>query len=106
MFAADVLKRNYQLVCVLREAVTSYTSACVISNEKRETLREALLQLVIELNPLDGTPVVIRVDLASGFIALRDDEILGKLRIMLEIGRVKNKKKESSRRESYRRAKG
>ena len=93
VFAADVLKRNCQLVCVLQEAVKSYTTACVISNEKRETLREALLRLVMELHPLDGPPAVIRVDPAPGFIALRDDETLGKFRIVLEIGRVKNKNK-------------
>ena len=42
VFAADVLKCNCQFVCMLREAVASYTSACMISNETRETLREAL----------------------------------------------------------------
>ncbi|KAK3083239.1 hypothetical protein FSP39_017533 [Pinctada imbricata] len=93
VFAADVLKRNCQLVCVLRESVTSYTTACVIPNEKRETLREALLRLVMELHPLDGPPAVIRVDPAPGFFALRDDAILGKFRIVLEFGRVKNKNK-------------
>ena len=93
VFAADVLKRNCQLLCVLLEAVTSYTSACVISNEKRETLREALLRFVMDLNPLDGPPAVIRFVSAPGFIALRNDEKLLKFRIVLEIGRVKNKNK-------------
>ena len=37
MFAADVLKRNCQLVLLLRECVTSYTVACLIPDEKRNT---------------------------------------------------------------------
>ena len=78
---------------MLRDDVTSYTSACVISNEKRETLREALLRLAREMHPLDSPPAVIRVDPAPGFISLRDDEIPRKFRIVLENGRVENKNK-------------
>ena len=44
-FAADVLKQNRQLVLVLRETVSSYTTACIIDNEKHETLRDALVHL-------------------------------------------------------------
>ena len=36
------------------------------------------------------SPAVIRVDPASGFMALRNDETLKPLRLFLEIGRVKN----------------
>ena len=32
-FAADVLKRNRQLILVVRESVLSFTSACVIEDE-------------------------------------------------------------------------
>ena len=89
-FAADVLKRNRQFIFVLRETVTSYTAACLIDNEKHETLREALARLVIELHPLDGPIACVRVDPAPGFMALRDDGLLQKLHINIEIGRVKN----------------
>lgn len=89
-FAADVIKRHRQLVLVLRETTTSYTRAMVISDEKRDTLRDALVQLLAELHPLDGPPAVVRVDPAPGFSALRNDETLQRLRITLEIGRVKN----------------
>ena len=89
-FAADLLKRNRQLIFVLRETVTSYTAACLIDNEKHETLREALARLVMELHPLDGPSACVRVDPAPGFMALRDDGLLQKLRINIEIGRVKN----------------
>lgn len=89
-FAADVLKRNKQLILVLRETVSSYTTACMIENEKQDTLRVALLKLVLGLHPLEGPSAIIRCDAAPGFVALRDDETLKSFKIVLEIGRVKN----------------
>ena len=92
-FAADVLKRERQLILILRETVTSYTSTCLINDEKQGTLRDALACLSTELHPLDGPCAVIRVDPAPGFVALRNDETLKSLRLCLEIGRVKNPNK-------------
>lgn len=92
-FAADVLKRNCQLIFVLRECVSSYTVACLITDEKRDTLRDAILRLALELRPLDGPPAIIRVDPAPGFIGLREDDTLLKYKVSLEIGRVKNTNK-------------
>ena len=92
-FAADVLKRNQQLILVLRESVTAYTTACFLENERHETLRDGLLKLAVELHPLDGPCAIIRVDSAPGFMALRDDSTLKKFRITLDIGRVKNPNK-------------
>jgi hypothetical protein len=89
-FAADVLRRNTQFILLLRETATSFTTACIIDNEKHETLRDALLRLSSGLHPLDGPPAVIRVDPAPGFVALKDDDMLRELGICLEIGRVKN----------------
>jgi hypothetical protein len=45
----------------------------------------------MELHPLYGPPAVICVDPAPGFITLRNDEILSKFCVVLEIARVKNK---------------
>ncbi|KAK3090592.1 hypothetical protein FSP39_012951 [Pinctada imbricata] len=92
-FAADVIKQNRQLIFVLRETVTSFTAACIISDEKSQTLRDALLRLCMELHPLDGPHAVVRVDPAPWFIALREDDLLKYHRINLEIGRVKNPNK-------------
>ena len=92
-FAADILKRERQLILVMRETVTSYTTACIVHDEKQTTLKEALACLATELHPLDGPPAVIRVDPAPGFMALRNDETLKSLRLWLEIGRVKNPNK-------------
>ena len=69
-FAADVLKRNRQLVLLLHETVTAFTTACIIDNEKHEALRDALARFCVGLHPLDGPPAVIRVDPAPGLFAL------------------------------------
>ena len=87
-FAADVLKGNRLLV--VRECVTSYTLAMLIDNEHRDTLRDALIRLCIDMRHLDGPPAVIRTDPAPGFRSLLNDELLHQHRLSLEIGRVKN----------------
>ena len=91
--AADILKRDHQLILPLRKTVTSYIAACIVSYEKQTTLREASACLATKLHPLDGPPAVIRVDPAPGFMALRNDETFKSLRLSLEIGRVKNPNK-------------
>ena len=92
-FAADVLKGNRQLVLVVRECVTSYTLGMLIDNERRDTLRDALIRLCIEMRPLNGPPAVIRTDPAPGCWSLLNDELLHQHRLSLEIGRVKNPNK-------------
>jgi hypothetical protein len=92
-FAADVLKRERQLILVLRETVTSYTTACIIDNEQSVSLRSALIQLCIDLRPLDGPHAVIRTDAAPGFVGLTSDDLLHHHRISIEVGRIKNPNK-------------
>ena len=92
-FAADVLKRSRQLIVVLRESVTSYTSTMVIEDERHHTLRDALVRLCIQLRPLDGPPAVIRTDPAPGFKSLVNDQLLQHHRIVLELGNPKNPNK-------------
>ena len=92
-FAADVLKRSRQLILLLRETVTSYTAACIIQDEKRVSLREGLIRLIVGLHPLDGPAAVVRVDPAPGFVSLKNDESLNKFNVSLQIGRVKNSNK-------------
>ncbi|CAC5371066.1 unnamed protein product [Mytilus coruscus] len=92
-YVADVLKRNRQLILVVRETVTSYTSTCFIKDEKLGSLRDWLIHLLIPLKPLNGPSVVVRVDPAPGFRPLCDDSYLKKLNISIEIGRVKNQNK-------------
>ena len=92
-FASDVIKRNRQLILVLRECVTSFTASTLIEDERHESLRSALIRLCIELRPLDGPPAIIRTDPASGFKTLIDDKLLQHHRISIEIGRIKNTNK-------------
>ena len=92
-FATDVLRRERQLILVLRETVTSYTGACMVESEQHSALREALIQMCIPLRPLDGPFAVVRTDPAPGFMALVKDELLAKHRICIEVGRVKNQNK-------------
>ena len=92
-FAADVIKRNRQLIFVIRETVSSYTSTCVVESERHDALRDCIVRLCVEFRPLDGPPAVIRVDPAPGFIALVDDPTLQRLGICLEVGRIKNPNK-------------
>ena len=92
-FAADVLKRSRQLILVLRECVTSYTSTLILEDERHHTLRDAIIRLCIQLRPLDGPPAIIRTDPAPGFKALVNDQLLQRHRIILEIGNPKNPNK-------------
>ena len=75
-FAADILKQSRQLILVLRECVTSYTSTLLVVDEKHGTLRDGLIQLCVGLRPLDGPNAVIRCDPAPAFRALVNDQLL------------------------------
>ena len=89
-FAADVLRLNKQFILILRETVTSFTSACLIESEEHSALRDGLINLSINLRPLDGPTSIVRVDPAPGFTKLFQDAILLDQHIMLDIGRIKN----------------
>ena len=66
-FAAFVMKREKHFILVVRECVTSYTAACIIENERADTLRSYLVQLCIAMRPLDGPRAIVRTDPAPGF---------------------------------------
>ena len=92
-FAADVIKRSRQLIFVLRETVTSYTSIVSHEDERHQTLRDAIVKLCLKMRPMDGPPAVIHTDPAPGFRALVDDPLLKKYRITIELGQPKNPNK-------------
>ena len=94
-FAADVVKREKQLILVLREYVTSYLQALIIPDEQQGSLRSGLIQLSLPLVPTAGPIAVIRVDPAPAFQALENDEGLSKYNITVEVGRIKNPNKNS-----------
>ena len=86
-YAADVIKREHKLIIVVPEMVTSFTPAQVVDNERLESLRAALINLCVQLRPLDGPPS--GTDPPPGLRAIVDDEFLHKQRLTIEIGRVK-----------------
>ncbi|KAK3096607.1 hypothetical protein FSP39_001634 [Pinctada imbricata] len=92
-FAADVMRRERQLILVVREYITSFTASTLIESERHDSLREGLIKLCIEMRPLDGPFSVIRSDPAPGFAALIDDQLMKQQRLVIEIGRIKNKNK-------------
>ena len=103
-FTADVLRRECQLILVVRECVTSFTITTIIESEHHETLREVLLRLCVEIRPHDGPKAVIRTDAATGFQAHVNDEQLHHQGLTIKVGRVKNANKnanENHRRKSY-----
>ena len=90
---AEVIKCSRQLIFVLRETVTSYTSSVSLKDEPHQTLRDAIVKLCLGLRPVDGPPAVVRTDPAPGFKALVDDPLLKKHRITIEHDQAKNPNK-------------
>lgn len=99
-FAVDVLKRERQLILVIRECITSFTFTKLIESERHLDLKDAILQLLTEVHPLDGPFAVIRTDPAPGFNTHVSDQLLARHRLSIELGRVKKPKQNSSCRES------
>ena len=89
-FAFDVLKRERQLIAVLRETVTSYSATAFINSESKSDHREALIILSAELQGMSSD---IRIDPAPGLASLSDDLILKEHGIILDVGREKNPNK-------------
>ena len=75
-FAADVIKLHRQLILVFREYTTSFTASCLVHDEKHDTLRDALTQLIVGLYPLDGPRAIIRVDPSPGFQSMANNDTL------------------------------
>ena len=92
-FAADIIRRCRQFILLLRECTTSYTSSCLVPDEKSDSLRDALARLVVGLHPLDGPQAVIRVDPAPGLVSLKNTNALQHLGSSFEVGCVKNTNK-------------
>ena len=95
-FAADVIERDSQKILVLREDLTKFTRALLIPDQKKVTLKNALLSMLLDIIPDTGTEV--RLDAAPSFQALEveslaTDSLLHKMGIRLVLGRTLNKNK-------------
>ena len=92
-FAADVVKRSGKDILMLREYVSSYTSAKLIWNERASSIHTALIILMSDLIPSTGINVTIKVDPASACRSLKGDPELLRNGIKLELGHAKMKNK-------------
>ena len=94
--AADVIERNSQKILIIRDKLSQFMRATIIANQTAETLRQALLSLILDILPDSGA--TIRVDGATAFQTLSresatNNTLLNKLKISIEVGRLTKKKK-------------
>ena len=96
-FAADCIKRNKQIILVLRECASSYTQADLIPSETAHDITEGLIRLSNLVRPSKLSPMSIRVDPhpshKSMFLQIGNSKGLAKHNIHLEIGRALNPNK-------------
>ena len=89
-YASDVVKREGQLVLLVRENVSALTHATLLLSESSQSLKDGLITTISRFRPPSGDEVKIRVDGASGFQALLTDSLLESYHIKIEIGEIKN----------------
>ena len=87
-YNADVLEESNQKILVIRENLTSYTDACIVPNQTKSALRNAIITLIARLKLSDHCTV--RVDNQSSLSSLKNDNSLTPLGIVLETGHPKN----------------
>ena len=88
--SADVMRRAGQKVLVVRDMLTSFTSATFTKDETASELRDALISTCL---PLQFQSSKIRVDCAPALRALRNDAKLLSLGIEVDLGNEKNPNK-------------
>ena len=89
-YAGDVIKREGQLILLVRENISSLIHGTLISSESSQSLRDGLLIALSRFRPSSGAEVKIRLDGATGFQGLITDPTLKSFHINLEIGEAKN----------------
>lgn len=92
-FAADIIRRFRQKIYALRDTFSSFTLAFLVHDETHATLRASLITSISTIRSSPQTCVVVRADNAPGFIALKDDPVLTKVNISIDLGRIHNKDK-------------
>ena len=88
--SADVMRRFGQKILVVRDTLTSFTSATFTKDETVQELRAALL---ITCLPMQFQSSVIRVDCAPALRSLQNDSELKRLGIEIDLGNEKNPNK-------------
>ena len=85
--AADVICRKKQKILVVRDCLTSFTSATFISNETAPEYRNALILCCL---PIKFDNSIVRVDCAPALSKLANDYSLSAQGIFLDLGNPKN----------------
>ena len=94
--AADIIERASQKILIIRDTFSQFIRGTIVPDQKMETLRDAILGLIIDIIPNSGTD--IRVDGATSLQALAKEStthgtILNAHKIKVTIGRLLNKNK-------------
>ena len=87
---ADVMRRFGQKILVVRDALTSFTSASFAKDETAQELRAAL---IVTCLPMQFNSSIIKVDCAPALRSLQNDPQLKALGIELDLGDEKNPNK-------------
>ena len=95
-FSADIIERNQQIILIVREKLSSFTLTKLINNQTAETLKLALIPMILDMLPQSGTTV--QVDCAPAWQTLaneskRENSELKRLNINVDLGRHHNKNK-------------
>ena len=85
--AADIICRKKQKILVVRDYLTSFTSATFLSNESAEECKNGLILCCL---PLKFDQSIVRVDCAPSLQKLKREDSLKHCNIILEIGKAKN----------------
>ena len=99
--AADIMKRHSQKIFIIRESVTSYTLAELVTDEKADTISEALLRQCNLLRPSSNSNITVRLDPhqshQSLYKYLQSNSTLARNYITTELGRTRNVKNSRDR---------
>lgn len=95
-FSADIIERNGQQILIVREKLSSFTLTKFVSDQKADTLRTALISLILDFVPHSGS--LVQVDCATAWASLsKESDIensdLMRLKIKVDLGRHFNKNK-------------
>ena len=85
--AADVICRVGQKILVVRDTLTSYTTATFVQGESSAEYRDGIIICTL---PLKSQYSSVRVDCAPGLKPLKNDSCLQSHGIVLDFGQIKN----------------
>ncbi len=92
-FAADIIRRNRQMILAMCEEVTKFTVATFLDSEQHSSILKGLKELLYHVHPTCSATATVKVDPAPGMKSLVRTQPLQNINIVLELGEAKNKNK-------------